>query len=295
MPTMQNIRLTHNHYAFAAVALWSTTYPLTGMVAPHFSAPALGLVRCLVASVVLAAVVFGQGLERPAPSDLGRFVLPGLTGLSIYLILYNQGQATLGPTTGCIVISTSPVVTALLARAAFGERLSWLGWLAIGMAFCGILVMTLWEGTLAINRGIFWTQAAAIVIGSYNILQRRLTGVAGPVQTTAYCYFAGTVPLLVFLPSAIGQIALAPAWATAAALYMGVFPSALGYLCWIKALGLAEKTSQVANFMFLTPFLALLLECTILVQIPDAGTLLGGAVILAGLALFSRAGKKSNA
>ncbi len=289
-----NYKLTHNHYAFAAVALWSSTYPLTGMVAPYYSASSLGLLRCLVASAVLAGVVFGRGLALPPRSIWPRFFILGLTGLSVYLILYNQGQYTLGATTGCIVISTSPIVTALLARVFFGERLTWLGWLAIIMAFCGIVVMTLWDGVLAINRGIFWVQAAAILISVYNILQKRLAGAGacGPVQATAYCYFAGALQLLVFLPGALSEFAAAPAWAVAAVVYMGVFPSALGYLFWIQAMGRAQKTSQVANFMFLTPFLAMLLELALAARLPDAGTVIGGAVILAGLALFARAGRK---
>ncbi|MCL2000259.1 MAG: DMT family transporter [Planctomycetes bacterium] len=288
-----NYRATHNHYAFAAVALWSSSYPLTRIIAPYFSAPALGLVRCLMASVVLAAVMSGQGLMRPVRSDLRRFILPGLTGFSLYLIFFNQGQSTLGPTASCIIISTSPIITALMARALFGERLSWLRWLAIGIAFCGILVMTLWDGILTVNQGFFWVQAAAISISCYHILQRRLAGLTGPMQATAYSCFTGAVPLLFFVPAAIHQIALAPGWATAMALYMGVFPTAAGYLCWIKALGLAEKTSQVANYMFLTPFLALLLECAIIAQAPDAGALFGGGIILAGLALFSIAGRRA--
>ena len=57
-------------------------------------------------------------------------------------------------------------------------------------------------------------------------------------------------------------------------------------MAWAKAFSLAEKTSQVSNYMFLTPFLAALLDF----RIPDKATCIGGGIILFGVLIFNFGG-----
>ena len=70
-------------------------------------------------------------------------------------------------------------------------------------------------------------------------------------------------------------------------LILGVFSSAIAYVAWTKALSLAEKTSQVSNYMFLTPFLTSILGFLIAGEIPEQSTVIGGIIILAGVFLFN--------
>jgi drug/metabolite transporter (DMT)-like permease len=198
---------------------------------------------------------------------------------------------SLNPTTSCIIISTSPIITAFLAQAVFGERPGRAGWLGIGTAFAGILIITLWDGELLVSGGVVWMLAAAVLISLYNVLQRGLGRYFGPLEITAYSFFAGTLLLLPFLPGAVEEVRTATFNHTALVCFLGICPSALAYLSWAKALALAPKTGNVSNYMFLTPFLALLLEYFVTGELPGSGTFVGGAVILAGLAFFVVAGK----
>jgi len=47
----------------------------------------------------------------------------------------------------------------------------------------------------------------------------------------------------------------------------------------------------VTNFMFVTPLLSTLLEILLIGDIPDAGTITGGVMILLGVALFNNRGR----
>lgn len=228
----------------------------------------------------------------PRPADIPKFLFSGAAGFALYLLVFNKGTESLNPTTSCIIISASPIITALIARAAFKERLAPGGWAAICAAFCGILIMTLWDGSIRISWGIAWMTAAAVLISIYNIMQRALARDYSALQITAYSFTAASLMLLVFLPETAEQAAAAPAYGLAVAFFLGVFPSALAYLAWARALALASKVSTVANYMFLTPFLALLLEYAVFGEFPGPGTFWGGAVILSSLALFTRTGRK---
>ncbi len=84
---------------------------------------------------------------------------------------------------------------------------------------------------------------------------------------------------------------VAPAKQIFVIIYLGVFPSAIAYFLWGTALALAEKTSDVTNFMFVTPLLAVVMGFFIIGEVPSMGTFLGGAIIIAGLILFNLKGR----
>jgi drug/metabolite transporter (DMT)-like permease len=76
-------------------------------------------------------------------------------------------------------------------------------------------------------------------------------------------------------------------------IFLGAGPSALAYLSWAKALSLAPNTSSISNYMFLTPFLALLLEYVVTKDLPGVATFVGGGIIMASLVIFLWASRKA--
>ena len=77
-----------------------------------------------------------------------------------------------------------------------------------------------------------------------------------------------------------------------ALLYLAIISNAAGCILWGKAMAYAEKTSEVANFMFLSPLLSALMSFLLLREVPGMGTFIGGAVIIGGLLLFNLKGQK---
>lgn len=280
-------------YAFLTVLLWSSAYVYTKVALQYYSFSALALLRCAVASICLGGVLIAQRASFPGLSSLPHFLVSGAAGFALYILAFNKGSISLNPTTSCIIISTSPIITALFARLFFGEKLGLLRWIAIGLAFFGILVMTLWDGVFSLSEGIVWILAAALLISVYSILQRSLTRQFEPLLITAYSFFAGTLLLTPFLPDAAAQIYHAPAAQIWLLIFLGACPSALAYLFWAKALAIAPNTSNVSNYMFLTPFLALLMEYLVTNELPGMATFAGGGVIMASLIVFIWASRKN--
>ena len=279
-------------YAFITVFLWSTSYVFTKLALQHFSAGALGFFRCLVASLCLLLVLLLKKQPLPRASLLPGLVASGAAGFAVYFVLFNTGSSLLNATTACVVISTSPIITALLALGIYRERISPAGWFSILLAFGGILVMMLHKGGLSLTGGLPWMLGAAFLISVYNILQRGLSRHCGALQSIAYSYFSGTALLFWCLPGALEELARASWTHIALACYLGVFPGAVAYGVWTRALAVAPKTSGVTNYMLLTPFLALLLEYGLTDVVPGMETFLGGGMILLGLLCYAVSGRR---
>ena len=161
--------------------------------------------------------------------------------------------------TSSIVIATSPILTALLASLLFRERLGRLQWAAAALEFVGILMLTLGGDSFSLNPGVLWLLLGSLLLSVYNILQRRLTRSYSPLCCSAYAIFFGTLLLSVFAPESFPQLASATALDWVYLLLLGVLSGSVAHLCWAKAMALAEDTSSVSNYMFLTPLFTALL------------------------------------
>lgn len=274
--------------ALCAVVLWSSAYVFTKVALASFTPATLAFLRCAVAALALLCVAARRAKGSCRARDWPVFLLSGVLGFSLYLWLFNAGQAGLTAATSCVLISTAPLITAVMAAALLHERLRPSGWLALALAFAGVLILMLWDGTLSLNDGIFWSLGAAVCISGYNLLQRRHAGRCGTLTLTAWSFACAALTLSPFAPEAVRRFCLAPWTHCCAVVFLGLFPSALAYLLWAKALSLAKSAGAAAAYMFLTPLFSLLLGYAVLAEVPGPGTFAGGAVILAGLALFQR-------
>lgn len=280
-------------YAFLTVLLWSSAYVFTKIALESFSFASLALLRCGVASLCLGAVLAVRKKPFPGLTSLPWFAVSGATGFALYILVFNMGSASLNPTTSCVIISTSPIITALLAQLFFKESLGPLRWIALALAFCGILVMTLWDGSFSVSDGTLWMLAAAFCISAYNVMQRLLAKRFEPLIITAYSFFAGTLLLAPFTSVAVEQLGAASASHLWLVIFLGACPSALAYVLWAKALSLAPTTGNVSNYMFMTPFLALLLEYGVTNSLPGFATFAGGGIIMASLGVFIWASRRT--
>ena len=283
--------LLSQFYAFLTVAIWSSAYVYTKVALLTFSATALGLLRCAVATLCLMTLLTFYRQLAVKWRHIPVFMLSGASGFSLYFIAFNTGSLSLNPTTASIIIALCPIISALLALVVFKEKLRTSQWLATLTAFSAVLFISLQEGSLLISQGIIWMLGAAALLALYNVIQRRMNRQISALQMTAYSFLFGTVMLLGYAPDALRELHDAPSGAIALVIYLGLFPGAVAYITWGKALSLAENTGQVTNWMFLTPCLALLLEYVVTDSYPGKATLAGGSIILICLLCFLRKNK----
>jgi len=195
--------------------------------------------------------------------------------------LLNAGQRSVPAAAASFIINTAPVITALLAVVCLKERFRPLAWLGTGVSFAGVAVITSADG-IAFGEGATLVLGAAICQAAFFVLQRPLLVRYGPGTCAAAVIVSGALLLAPWLPSALVQASRAPVAGVFSAVYLGLFPAAIGYATWSVAQA-HFGASRAANFLYLVPPTAMALALGIAAEQPAPATLFGGALAIAGV------------
>ena len=268
--------------SFCTVLLWASAFPLTKVVQEQFTSNPLGFLRCSIAAIFLIIIGKCSHIRIPAKKDIPYFILAGAMGFTGYMIFFNTGIQTLTSATSSIIVALTPILTAIGCAKVYHEKIKTIGWISIATAFIGVLVLLLWDGVFSIN----------VVFFGYNMMSRLLTTKGYPdLEIVTYSMILGAILLGFWSVQGFQQLASSDMSHILALVYLGAFPSAAAYFLWGKAMSFANRTSEVTNFMFVTPLLSTILGFLILREVPNMGTFLGGAIIICSIIVFNLKGK----
>lgn len=255
-----------------------------------YGAGEVALGRFLTASLVMAVWALATRMRPPARSDMPRIALAGLLGITVYHVALNFGELTVSAGAASLIISASPVFTAILSTAFLGERLSPWGWTGVGVSFLGVALIAFGEGgELTFEPAALLVLCAAMATALYFIVSKPLLERYSAREFTAYAIWAGTVPMLVFAPGLAEQSGVAAPAATLSVLYLGVFPGAVAYALWSYALA-RMPASVLSSFLYAQPVNAVVIAWFWLAEIPALLTVAGGLISLVGVAIVNTKG-----
>ncbi|MDQ3863973.1 MAG: DMT family transporter, partial [Actinomycetota bacterium] len=186
-----------------------------------------------------------------------------------------------------VLVSTQPVFVAVLAYLLFGERTSALSFLGIVVAIAGTAVIAFDRtvGSAAVF-GNMLALAGAITVAVYVLIGRssRTRGVGAlPYSIVVYSAAAATlVPVALVLGVRLWGYS-GETWFWLAAITAG--PQLMGHTVFNWALRYVEA-SIVSGTILAEPVVAALLAWLVLSERPGLLTIVGGAVVLAGLYLL---------
>ncbi len=276
--------------AFAGIRAGMRLSPSGAVGADGYGPGELALLRFGTASTVLALYALAKRMRLPERSELPLIGLTGFLGISVYHVALNFGEVTVQAGAASLLISAAPVFTALLSVAVLKERLTGIGWLGILLAFAGVALIALSGGRgLHFTPGALLILLAATVAAVYSILSKQLLRRHAALEFTCYSIWAGTLPLLVFLPGLLRRLPVAAPPATFAVIYLGIFPAAIAYVLWNYALA-RMPASLLSSFLYLSPVLASLIAWVWLGEVPTLLTLVGGAIAILGVILVQTKG-----
>ena len=266
------------------VVLWAAAFAAIRVALRGFTPVELSVLRLTVASAALAAAAPFAGLRRPAARDLPALVACGATGMSAYQLLLNTGERSVTAGTASMLVSTGPVLVALLASAFLGEHLTRRAKHGMAVACAGAVVIALGQGGgVRLSAGALVVLAAALAQAVFFVLQKPLLARYTAFEVTAYAMWSGTALLLPLarVPHAPGAAPLV------AVLVLGLGASAAGFLAWAYALA-RLPVAKAGTALYAVPAVAVAVALVWLGELPSAASLAGGLLALLGVAIATR-------
>ncbi|ROO87679.1 drug/metabolite transporter (DMT)-like permease [Actinocorallia herbida] len=271
----------------ATVLLWASAFPAIRVALDGLGPAQLSLLRLAVASAALAAAAPVLKVRRPARADLWRIAVIGVTGMSAYQLLLNWGEVHVPAGTASLIVAAVPAMSALLAVCFAGERLTRAKAGGSLVALTGAVLIAVSGKEHGYTAAAWAVLGAALSQAVYHLtikpLLRRHTG----LEVAAYATWAGTALLVPLAPSTFRALLDAPAGSTAAAVYLGLLPSAAGFVAWGYAVARLSITTATAA-LYLVPVATLGISYLWLGEHPRPAAVIGGLVIIAGLLLLNK-------
>lgn len=280
--------------AFITIVLWSFAFPASRAALPYFSVEQIVLLRYLVACLFYLVLFMAGKFSLPKLRDCPQLLVLGLLGITIYQLLFVFGMGKVAGGAAAMIITANPVCASLLARLFLKEQLSTLAWIGISISIVGIAVISLLKGTDGEPIGYLALMIAVFSISIYFVFQKPMFKRYSPLAMTSYTCWAGTLPLLYFLPDTVRAMELSPISPILWIVAMGIFSSGIGFLLWVYALS-KLRAGIVTSFLFLQPLFVGVFSWWWLAEMPEIKTFVGGCIVLVGLFLILREQMKSPA
>jgi drug/metabolite transporter (DMT)-like permease len=277
-----------------ALLLWASAFAGIRVGLESYGPGEVALLRFGTASAALFVYATATRMKLPQRRDLPVVVAAGLAGITFYHVALNYGEQTVTAGAAALIIASVPIFTAILSTMLLGERISPWGWVGIVVSFVGVALISFGdESGIGFDPGALLVLFAALAAAVYMVVSKRPLGRYGAVEFTTYAIWAGTVPMLVFLPGLIDQMPRASTESTLAVVFLGVFPGAVAYVLW--SYGLARMPASIlAAFLYVQPVNAIVIAWLWIGEVPTVLTIAGGAVAIAGVVLLNTKGAPRN-
>lgn len=280
--------------------LWSLNWIIGRAMVGHVTPMALTFVRWLVAFMVMLPFAWPQ--LRTHASTLRRhwkrIAWLGFWGTGIQNVFGYEGLQYTTATNGVMLNSAVPVMIIVVGWLVYGDRITRVQSLGVAVSLAGVIaILTRGDArvllSLSLNRGDLIVLGGLVFWAVYSVILRMKPPELPGLALLTACSAVGLAflaPLAIFEARFLGgHVEVTPA-TVAALLYVGIFPSFVGYISWNR--GVAEVGSNVAGiFLHLMPVFGALLAWLVLGERIHGFHIAGIALILAGIALTTRAGR----
>ena len=276
-------------WLFLLSLIWSSSFMTIKVGVGSIPPVTLAACRVVVAAVVLYGFVRVQGAALPRGTRFWTYcVLIGIIGNGLPFTLINWGEEHVDSGLAAILMSIMPLATVVLAHFfADGERMTRGKLIGVVIGFCGVVILVGPEALKGLG-GDAWRQlavaAGAFSYGVAMILARNMP----PAPLIARSAAVMIVASVIMAPLAL---AIDAPWrlrpddaAIAAALYLGLFPTAFATIIFFYLVQTAGP-SMVALVNYLIPVLGVGWGAVVLNEQVTAEAVAALVVILAGIAI----------
>lgn len=272
------------------VVLWASAFVGIRALGEDFSPGALSLGRLLVGAIALTVIAWPRHEPLPRGRPLGLIVVYGIFWFGAYNVALNAGERYLDAGTSALVVNIGPILIALAAGGLLKEGFPKPLLIGTAVAFSGVALIALSTDKdstavdTASTTGVVLCLAAAVFYAVGVLTQKPALRNVSAIQAVWLGCMVGVVVCLPYAPTLINQLQEASTKEILVLVYLGIFPTAIGFSTWSYALKRLDA-GKVAATTYLVPAIATLISWLLLDETPAALAFVGGALCLVGVAI----------
>jgi len=283
-------------------ALWGASWPCGRVLAQALPPLAAASWRFGMASLLLLLWLQRSGglarLRGLTPRQWLGLAAAGFIGVYGYAMFFMFGLVHVAAGRASLVVTTNPVLTALIASWWLGERLNWKIGLGMALATAGaVMVMThgapwtLLSG--ALGTGELLLLGCVVAWVAYTLIARRVLVGIDAVTTTAVTATIGMSMLLVSSllfegPGALLSPLHASAMVWAALVFIAVVATVVAYAWYFEGVA-SLGAGAAAGYISLVPVFGVVFATLWLGEALDASIIVGGLLAVGGMVIMNAA------
>jgi len=271
------------------VTLWGSAFVGIRAAGREFSPGALALGRLVVSCAVLGAVALVRREPLPTRRDLLAIAAYGVLWLGVYSTTLNAAERRVDAGTAAMLVNTGPILIAVLAGFVLHEGFPPALFAGLAVAFGGCVLIGLATARTGQSEalGVALCVVAVLAYAAAVVVQKPVLARVSPFQVTWLGCAVAAVACLPFAPALAADVAKAGAQEIGWVVYLGLFPTAIGFAAWTFAL---RRTSagRMGSVTYLIPLVAIVLGWVLLGEAPGSLAVVGGLLCLGGVYLARR-------
>ena len=277
------MKVIHILMAIAVPLIWGSGFVVAKAAILEFPPILLMAFRFLVTSMALIWFV------KPPIGQLRALFMIAIVASAIQYSLTFSGLRGLDAGFAALIVQLEVPFLVILSAILLREKVSQRKWMGIAIAFAGVGLLI---GKVEFNYA--WGSIALVVSGAFTwaigqIFVRKLKNIDG-LTTTAWVAVFATPQLfamsLIFETNQMELIENASMSIWLAVLYLGLIMTALGYYFW-NTLIRSYAIEKVAPFLLLLPVFSLIGGFLFLGELISIAKILGGVIVILGVAFVS--------
>jgi drug/metabolite transporter (DMT)-like permease len=275
--------------ALVTIVLWASAFVAIRHVGHVVSPGPLTLGRLLVGSLVLGLVMLTRRRPLPARRYWPRLVICGVLWFGLYSVALNAAERRIDAGTASMLVNVGPVFIAVMAGLFLGEGFPRRLLVGTAISLAGVVVIGLATsgGGSADAVGVALCLLAAASYSIAMVVQKPLLADLPGLQVTWLACTIGAVVCLPFGPGLVRELDGADASIWWWVVYLGAFPTAIGFTTWAYALA-RTSAGRLGATTYLVPPVAILLSWLLLGETPAGLALLGGLLCIGGVYVTRR-------
>jgi len=275
-------------YAIVAVLFWSTVASAFKISLRYLDVLQLLFYASFTSIIVLFIILLAQKklilLKTFSKKDYFRSALLGFLNPFLYYVVLFRAYSLLRAQEALTLNYTWPIMLSLLSIPLLKQKIGLMSIIAIFISFAGAYIIAARGNDLSIHFtnlcGVLLALSSTVIwsfFWIYNVKDKR-----DEVAKLFLNFLFGFIFILLTMLF-LGKIRMLDIHGVFGAVYVGIFEMGITFVIWMKALKLSKTTAKVANLIYLSPFLSLIIINLVVGEKILVSTLIGLVLIISGI------------